>query len=137
MISTIFSILGIMVWIFGVWMIVDIVLGSKNVLEAIFVSFATGIVIGSIGALVGLHGLMEPIRNEVITYETPTSIIKTNDITIVTHIIKGDVVISSQVFKEASYYNSTNIMIEVRCGKNFYGCDVGPFYRAIDKASTE
>jgi hypothetical protein len=78
-----------------------------------------------------LPGLTTPIRNTVTTYETPTSIIKTNNVTLVNHIVGNELVIGGKLFLQADYWNSTNIMIRVNNGENFYGIKVSPAYEVI------
>jgi hypothetical protein len=95
------------------------------------VSFFAFILFGSIGLALCLPGFLTPVKNIVTTYETPTSIIKTNDVILINHIVENELVIGGQLFSSASYWNSTNIMIKVNNGENFYGVKVSPEYEVI------
>lgn len=57
-----------------------------------------------------IPGLSNPIKNTIITYETPSMVIKTNDTVYVMYIADGKVI--SKISSEASYWNSENIRIK-------------------------
>ena len=126
------SVLGLTLWVVGLVLMFIIFLDRSNDSgEKLGLSFAAFLLFGCIGLSFNLPGLITPIRNNVTTYEIPTSIIKTNNVTLVNHIVGNELVIGGKLFLEAAYWNSTNIMIKVDNGENFYGIKVSPAYEVI------
>ena len=132
MLIEICSILGLTMLVACPVRIVFLFLEDGTASESKFVfSIFSFLFFGSLGFMLCLPGLTTPIRNTVTTYETPTSIIKTNNVTLVNHIVGNELVIGGKLFLQADYWNSTNIMIRVNNGENFYGIKVSPAYEVI------
>ena len=126
------SVLGLTLWVVGLVLMFIIFLDRSNDSgEKLGLSFAAFLFFGCIGFALCLPGIITPIKNTVTTYETPTSIIKTNNVTLVNHIVGNELVIGGKLFLQADYWNSTNIMIKVDNGENFYGIKVSPAYEVI------
>jgi len=125
------SVLGLVLWAVGLSLIAFIFLSKTTDSEDKFgMSFGAFLLFGCIGFSLCLPGIITPI-NTVTTYEIPTSIIKTNNVTLVNHIVGNELVIGGNLFLQAAYWNSTNIMIKVDNGENFYGIKVSPAYEVI------
>jgi hypothetical protein len=136
MLIEICSILGLSLWTLYPVLVAFIFLKEDEdftLSDKFSVSFITFILFGGIGLALCLPGFIAPVKNIVTTYETPTSVIKTNNVTLVNHIVENELVIGGggQLFSSASYWNSTNIMIKVSNGENFYGVKVSPAYEVI------
>jgi len=126
------SVLGLTMWGVGLSLIAFVFFSKTNDSEDKFGLFLLSFIFfGCIGLALCLPGIITPIKNTVTTYETPTSIIKTNNVTLVNHIVGNELVIGGKLFLQANYWNSTNIMIKVDNGENFYGIKVSPAYEVI------
>lgn len=55
------------------------------------------------------------------TYEQPTSILKTNNITLITYIDSDLKNVKFKQYDTAEMWNSTNIVIKKIMGRNFFG----------------
>ena len=114
--------IGMIIWMIG---FICMFSGGKKEIIPIFILFFL------IGLPFMIPGLVTIVKEEVITYEVPTSIIKTNNITVVTHIV-GNHIVSFNSFNDASYWNSTNIMIKVTNGKNIIKREISPDYEIVN-----
>lgn len=127
-------IIGWMIWITGIMTAVLFVRdvtankGEKfwGVIACVLLSFCLGMIFAC-------DGIFKPQRDTLISYETPTSIVKTNNLTMVNHISDGGRILASLVSGDAMYWNGTNIMIKITNGQNFYGYDVESTYKVVLK----
>jgi hypothetical protein len=96
--------------------------------------------IGGCLLIIGVYGFMgmiltgeatdTAIKDKVISYTSPTSIIKTNNITTVLYIEEGKILCNASS-SEASFWNSSNIMVRIISGKNIWGNEVDSRYNVV------
>ena len=134
MIALIGSVIGWIIWITCLILVVFVIRDKKiNVFDKFIAFILTFVVLGGFGLSMCYEGMFKPQKNIVITYEMPSSIVKTNNLTLVNHISKEGKVLVSLQSSDVKYWNSTNIMVEVKSGKNFYGYEVGNKYEVVLK----
>lgn len=129
-------VLGWIIWLIGFILIVGIIRDKDNILEGHKKVGSICIILiftGMFGYMITLIGSSNPQRDIVVTYEKPTIIIKTNDITLVNHISKKGELVVIFNSKDVKYWNSTNIMIKITSGKNFYGKDSDSVHEVVIK----
>lgn len=125
------AIIGIIIWAFGIILDGCILCWKESVASRAFAILYSSFIIFVLGLIFSIPAIPTPISDVVTVYETPTSILRTNNLTIITHVNGDGCVISGQSFIDAATYNSTNIRVKVVSGKNFYGCEVGKFYKVV------
>jgi len=135
----ILSIIGICIWVIGFILSVKILFSQvkENMAGDRFIfAIICFFVMGTLGWIFSYGGITNPVREIVISYEIPSHILKTNDITIVDHIV-GDKLVCNFVNTSASFYNSTNIRVRVISGNNFWKCRVNSLYEVVNGGSDE
>ena len=124
--------IGMAFWLFGVVLSIMIILdGHKagKVIEGLKCIPAILIICGVIGTGFNLGSFIMPVKNIKTHYEKPIVVLKTNDIVMVNYM---DYDIPCMIyFTDTSYWNSTNIRVEVESGQNIWGYDVKEEYRVV------
>lgn len=122
---------GIVIWLVGIFFAIALLVDrEENIGSRMSFGVMCFLIFGSLGMAFACAGIFSPVRNCTYTYEVPTSIVKTNDVVIVNHVVGGQVK-ASLMRNSAEYWNTTNIMTEVKSGKNFFGKDVRPNYNIV------
>ena len=128
------AVIGWMILIVGFSLVINIML-SKN--GGDMLSRICGIAL--IIAFTGIFSLMfldESFTRmydvSLISYQRPTSIVKTNNLTLV-HYIQDEKVIIDLVSKGTDFWNSDGIAIKVSHGVNLYGKKVNDIYEIVAK----
>ena len=103
---------------------------EEKVFDRIFTSFIIG-GLTFIFFLIFQNCPMTHINRDIrFEYIIPSSIVKTNNITLVNHIGSNGVVATLES-KDAIYWNATNIMVEVLNGKTIYGNEGKVEYKIV------
>lgn len=130
---TLLGAIGIAIWGSGIILSIKILLKSTEsarekflgMVIVFFISFGTGM-------FLNIMPLSTPI-NAITTYSIPSSIIKTNNIVVITHIDGDECIIKGKVFRDTVYWNCTNIMIKTISGKNIYKYKVSSYEIVLDR----
>ena len=126
--------IGIVIWVIGILMIIAIIkskdedFGSMG--DRIFGCSILLVACGLIGMLFTNEATSTAVKDIKVSYVMPTSIIKTNDITNVLY-IRDSKVLCNISSSEASFWNSSNIMVKVINGNNMYGNEVNSSYSVV------
>ena len=123
--------IAIGIWVSSLFFVLDVILDEDKSYSKIGLCFAILIVFGAIGFTCAIPSLVTITKHKTITYETPTVLIKTNNLTIVQHIQDSQCVIQL-TSDSTSYWNSTNIMVKKTSGENLFGVSVRPDYEVVD-----
>jgi len=86
----------------------------------VFVTLFMSMIFTFVISLSASPSIVNIVRDIKYTYEPPTNIFKTNDTTFVNHIVGQEIVISF-ISTDTVFWNCTNILIEIKSGKNFWG----------------
>jgi len=129
---TLLSALGLLIWAIGFFVTLFLLfLNDVPFRYRLAYSFPLFVIALCFGFMLSMPGLVMPLKNITTSYQVPTSILKTNNMTAITHADENGFVIAGFVFPDSSYWDSTNIMVKVVSGKNFYGFDVKPSYEIV------
>jgi hypothetical protein len=121
--------LGMGTWLAGIILLLSVLFDySNNKMGQIFVVL---VMFGLTGMVLNCNTFFDPSTDVKILYIEPTSIIKTNNVTVVNHIVNGEVY--TKISRETDYWNSTNIMVQITSGNNLYGCKVKDEYEIVIK----
>jgi hypothetical protein len=128
--ATILFCIAVIIWMTEIFCIVSIMM-DKEELQKIRLCFAILLLFGPMGFIFSIHPLFNMVRNKTITYETPTFVIKTNNIVSAAYIQDSTCLVQLNS-DSASYWNSTNIMVKKSSGENIFGISVRPIYEIVD-----
>ena len=124
----IMSLIGIIVWLVGIIFAIGILFDKEEYIkDRISLAVFTLMFLGLIGLGFNIPGFMIPIKDVVTTYEVPTAIVKSDGVTIIVHVKNKKSVFNNFSTTSTSYWLSTNIMIKVVSGKNFYGYKINTY----------
>ena len=121
--------LGMGAWLAGIIIIFSVLLDKSN--NKVGQIFLVLLIFGSFGMAFNCKTFCNPSTDVKILYIEPTSIIKTNNVTVVNHIVNGNVY--TEISKGADYWNSTNIIVQVTSGNNLYGYKAKDQYEILIK----
>jgi hypothetical protein len=105
--------IALVVWIFSIWLLFTSI--KENPLGSLFATIMAGI----LGFLFVIPSIVVVVNDPVIKEIIPTSIIKTNNVTMIVYIDEKRIV-QEWHYTDVAYWNSTNIVIKVNSGMNFW-----------------
>jgi hypothetical protein len=137
MFAIIMSLIGILVWLVGIVFAVVILFDEvEDIRDRISLSMFALMFLGLMGFGFNIPGFIIPIKNIVTIYEVPTAIVKSDGVTVVAHVSNKKCVINNFSSTDTSYWNSTNIMIKIVSGNNFWGKEISN-YEVVIKDKNE
>ena len=135
MMTLIMAVIGACFWMAGLVLAINILFTKEsyhNLGDTVGASIMALIVFGMFGGLCNISGWVFMDKVTSTTYIPPTSIVKTNNVTLA-HYIKDGAVVARLESRCTDYWNSTNIMVEVTSGVNLHGNKVSDKYEIVIK----
>jgi hypothetical protein len=122
--------MAVITWMTGIFLIVSVIVDKEEHAE-VSVCLSILFVFGVIGFAFSIYPLFNIVQNKIITHETPTFVIKTNNIVSAAYIQDSTCLVQLNS-DSASYWNSTNIMVKKLSGDNIFGISLRPVYEIVD-----
>lgn len=122
--------IGMIIWVLGLYLISRILFEdaefNDDKVQGIFFVL---VIAGFLGGLFNAPSCVCLSRDLTTTYVQPTHILKTNNVTVISHIVGTE--LYSMKSTESIHWNSTNIMAKITSGKNLWGVPVASDYSFV------